>query len=74
MVLLTTTQAAHLLGVSPSTVIRWEHDGLIPPATRPGAGRHRRWRLDDIESVRRSHDDRQPRFRPAPPAAPPPGA
>ena len=48
--LLTTTEAARLLGVGPSTVKRWADDGLL--ACVRTAGGHRRFVSDEIERFR----------------------
>jgi excisionase family DNA binding protein len=49
--LLTTSAAAELLGVHPSTVKRWSDDGTIP--SRKTEGGHRRIHLTDILKVAR---------------------
>lgn len=43
-------KAAHLLGVSTRTIIRWTDAGRLP-ATLTAAG-HRRYRLTDVETIR----------------------
>ncbi len=47
--LLTTTQAAQLIGVSPSTITRWATQGRIPFDLGPGG--ERLFRLEDLEAV-----------------------
>ena len=47
--LLTVTQAAERIGVSPQTVRRWADEGLIPVARTPTG--HRRFDADQIEAV-----------------------
>ena len=43
-------EVARRLGVSPSTLRAWERQGLVRPDR--GAGRHRRYRVEDIERLR----------------------
>jgi excisionase family DNA binding protein len=50
--LLTSAQAARLLGVTPATVKRWTDAGLIPCARTVGA--HRRFRAEDVVRFARS--------------------
>jgi excisionase family DNA binding protein len=45
--LLTSTEAAELLGASPTSVKRWADEGLLPCVRT--AGRHRRFKLRDLE-------------------------
>ncbi|MEO1483980.1 MAG: helix-turn-helix domain-containing protein [Myxococcota bacterium] len=53
--LMTTQEAAKLLGVGPSSVKRWADDGRLPTIKTPGG--HRRFRARDVESLR---DDLDP--------------
>jgi len=46
--LITRSQVANILEVSPATVLRWVDDGLLPEPRREGRGRYRRWEYDDI--------------------------
>ncbi len=48
--LMTTQEAAKLLGVGPSSVKRWADDGRLPSIKTPGG--HRRFRARDVESLR----------------------
>lgn len=48
--LLTTTEVAELLRVTPSTVIRWVESGKLP-GIRAGAGAHWRFRRADVEQL-----------------------
>ena len=48
--MLTPLQAAHILEVSPRTVVRWADDGTLPVATRT-AGGQRRFNRDDVETL-----------------------
>ena len=47
--LLTTREAAELLGVSPTSIKRWSDDGKIP--VQKTAGGHRRYRRADLQGV-----------------------
>lgn len=49
--LLTVLQAAEKLGVTVSTVHRYERSGVLSPAFRT-AGNHRRYKLSDVLRVR----------------------
>lgn len=49
---LTSTEAADLLGVHPSTVKRWCNDGALPSGKTEGG--HRRIRLDDAQAFARA--------------------
>jgi len=71
MVKVTAGQVSQMLGVSVSTVLRLERDGVLPAAERLGPGRRRRWDLDAILAFKLSvakGDGR--RFRRAPLAVP----
>lgn len=46
--LLTSTQVAELLNVSPDTVFRWKREGRLPKALQLGP-RATRWRESDIQ-------------------------
>lgn len=48
--LLTTREAADILGVGPTTVKRWSDEGKLPALKT--AGGHRRYREDDVLSMR----------------------
>ncbi len=48
--LLTSSQVAALLGVTPMTVVRWSDNGLLPSERTPG--HHRRFRRDAVEALR----------------------
>ncbi len=48
--LITTSQAARMLAVSPRTILRMGEDGTIPPPIRIGP-HFLRWRLSDIENL-----------------------
>lgn len=52
---LTPAEAAEILGVSPSTVRRYEESGLLVPRRLPGSG-HRRYRRADVEQLRDRQD------------------
>ena len=61
--MLTTTEAASVAGVTPSTIKRWADQGLLPIARTPGG--HRRFERDSIERLMRQQagsaaDDRPP--------------
>lgn len=43
-------RVSKILGVTESTIRRWEADGKLPPAVRTKGG-HRRWKADDIMEV-----------------------
>jgi DNA-binding transcriptional MerR regulator len=45
----TRASAASILGVHPSTLKRWETEGIIPPASRDSTGR----RVYDAEEIER---------------------
>ncbi len=45
-----TNEIAKLVGVSKNTLIRWEEEGLIPPAMRDGRG-WRVWTKDALEKI-----------------------
>lgn len=47
--LVTTGKAAASLGVVPSTLLRWMHEGRVTPALETPGG-HLRWSLDDLRS------------------------
>ena len=44
--LITSHEAAQLIGVTIKSLHRWEEDGLISPARTPGG--HRRYRRSDV--------------------------
>lgn len=44
--LITSHEAALLIGVTIKSLHRWEEEGLISPARTPGG--HRRYRRDDV--------------------------
>lgn len=46
---------AKMFRVDPTTVYKWEREGLLPK--RAEAGRHGRWRRADIETVRGRQQD-----------------
>jgi excisionase family DNA binding protein len=48
---LTPAEAGEILGVSPSTVRRYEERGLLTPRRLHGSG-HRRYRRADVEALR----------------------
>jgi len=48
---LRTSQVAEMLGVSLTTVLKWERLGKIPPASAR-VGNQRRWRLEDVEKAK----------------------
>lgn len=48
---LTPAEAAKILGVSPSTVRRYEESGLLVPRRLLGSG-HRRYRRAEVEALR----------------------
>ena len=52
---LTPAEAADILGVSPSTVRRYEESGLLVPRRLPGSG-HRRYRRGEVEALRDQAD------------------
>lgn len=56
--LLTSSQVAALLGVTPMTVVRWSDTGRL--ACEKTAGHHRRFRRDVVEALRRSGHDSEP--------------
>lgn len=57
--LLTTQELADLVGVPKATVYRWAHQGEGPVGIR--IGKHRRYRLSDIEAwLEQQADRRQP--------------
>jgi excisionase family DNA binding protein len=62
--LLSSAEAATLLGVSPATVKRWADEGLLP-CTRT-AGSHRRFAKSAVERFRVGHQGRTEPTRPAP--------
>ena len=43
-------KAAHMLGVSTRTVLRWTDDGKLTLATLSDGG-HRRYRLTDVQAL-----------------------
>ncbi len=45
------TEAAHLVGVSPSTLRQWERQGLVRPMRTPGG--YRLYSQDDLDRLRR---------------------
>lgn len=45
-------QAAKLLGISKSTLLRWEREGLIKPAKR-NYRNYRVYTIEDIEDIRK---------------------
>lgn len=49
VVLLTTSEVAHLLRVHESTVRRWAADGTLSPASIPG--RNLRFHREDVEAL-----------------------
>lgn len=52
--LLYSSDAAQLLGVSQSTIVRWADQGLIPMVRYPGGPQtKRRFRREDIEAFKR---------------------
>lgn len=51
--LITVQQAADKLGVTVSTIHRYERSGVLEPAFRT-AGNHRRYKLSDVMRVRDS--------------------
>ena len=71
MVKVTAGQVSQMLGVSVSTVLRLERDGVLPAAERFGPGRRRRWDLDEMLAftVSAAKGDGR-RFRRAPLAVP----
>ncbi len=48
---LTPAEAAEILGVSPSTVRRYEESGILVPRRLPGSG-HRRYKRAEVEALR----------------------
>lgn len=44
--LITSHEAAHLIGVTIKSLHRWEEEGLISPARTPGG--HRRYRRSEV--------------------------
>lgn len=66
---LRTSQVAEMLGVGPTTVLKYERLGKIPPAYGK-VGKQRRWRLEDVEAARKllageySHPPRAPLVEP----------
>jgi DNA-binding transcriptional MerR regulator len=57
---------ADALGVSPSTVRKWEADGAIPAADRVGGSERRIYRLEDVEVLRERAQRRRDRLAPVP--------
>lgn len=53
---LRTSQAAKLLGVTPTTLLRWTHQGVIPHRQLPSG--HRRYDAATIEAMRTDTDIR----------------
>lgn len=45
------TEAARILGVTPSCVRQWEGRGILPRAARHPLNRYRRWPREVIESL-----------------------
>jgi len=67
MVKVTAGQVAQLLGLSVSSVLRLERDGVLPAAERLGPGRRRRWDLDEMLAFREAATKGEGRrFRGAP--------
>jgi excisionase family DNA binding protein len=57
--LVTTGEAARELGVTPVTLQRWVHAGLVTP-TETTAGGHFRWNIETLrEQVRASREQQQ---------------
>lgn len=61
--IVTSAEAAELLGVSRFTVIRWTNEGHMHPARTLGSGVHavRLFTVDEIERVRATPRPRKPR-------------
>ena len=54
---LTTTQAAHYMGVHKTTIIQWHKSGRLLPITTIGvAGTHRRYTMEQLEEYKQSWD------------------
>src|SRR5215210_6588838 len=51
--LLSASQAASLLHVSPETLRRWDDEGALPFQAAKTPGGHRRWKRSDIERYAR---------------------
>jgi len=68
MLIIGTKQVADMLGVSEATVRRLELIGKLPPATRPGLGRCRRWDHREIEAWLKGRERFDDHFPSAPPA------
>lgn len=47
--LLTQKEACKYLNISRTTILRWEHDGVISPIRT--AGRHRRYKIEDLDRL-----------------------
>jgi excisionase family DNA binding protein len=54
---LTTSQAAEIIGVSPSTVVKYADAGMLPSYRLPSG--HRRYRREDVEALIGRHPDDQ---------------
>lgn len=53
---LTPAEAAEILGVSASTVRRYEDRSLLAPSRRLPGSRHRRYRRADVDELKRKID------------------
>lgn len=60
---------ARTLGVSPTTVRKWEGLGLVPRATRLEGSDRRVYAIDDLDSLRQRIERRRRRGEGAPSAA-----
>jgi excisionase family DNA binding protein len=66
---LRTSQVAEMLGVGPTTVLKYERLGKIPPAFAK-VGNQRRWRLEDVEAAKKLLAGEYSHPRCAPPVTP----
>lgn len=54
-IICTTAEAAHICGVSPRTITRWQELGKLIPVVSTGPGGTMRYRRADVEAMRSKH-------------------